>query len=236
MIIDKRMIGQYHLQSGDIGAVKGDGPAAWACRNLIEPPTDRFHHFLLWMLAADNDRVLLESTGEGNMAQTLVNIVLHAIFRTGEVGHAVAVGRLSMYDGQDVRFFRPRFVEKDKRRHAPAALTCYGRNSYGYSYITKLVLRALWKWASIMWHERRFRRLKASEVPYVMGEKALICTAAANVGYWLVGEMILPIGVEATPNAFEQARMDGVLDEIDPLTGDTVPVPEALYARAVRNR
>ncbi len=224
MIIDKARIGQYRLQSGDICAVKGSGPAAWACRTLIDPPTDRFHFMLLWMLTEDGDRVLLESTGEGNYAQTLVNIVLHAIFRTGEVGHAVAVGRLSMYHGQDVRFFRPRYVDKDKRRHAPPALTCYGRNSYGYSYISKMILRALWKWAGILWRERRFRRLHAFEVPYLMDEKALICTVAANVGYRLVNEVILPLGVEATPNAYAQAVLDGVLEEIDPETGEVIKV------------
>jgi len=215
MIINKDRIKYYRLHSGDIFAVKGSGPAAWACRNLIEPGTDRFHFGLIWMPTEDGDRVILESQGEGTMLETIADIIIHVITRKGAVGQAVAIGSLSMYHGMDVRFFRPVYVSADKRKHAPAALACYGRNSYGYSYITKMILSALGKWISILWREKRFRRLYVFEVPYIMGEKALICTVAPNVGYLLIGEVLLPVGVEATPNAYEQAVNDGVLKELD---------------------
>lgn len=214
MIVRAGEIDKLGLMSGDIFAVKGNGPAAWACRNLISPPTDRFHFGLVWMKTEDGDRVILESQGEGTWLETMIDILLHCMTKKGAVGQAIAIGRLSMYDGQDLRFFRPVFVPKDKRRHAPAALSCYGRNSYGYDYIAKLVARSLWKWARILTRERRFRRLEAMEVPYVTDGKALICTVAPDVGYRLVNEVLLPVGVTPTPNAYEQAVADGVLEEI----------------------
>lgn len=220
MILDGSKVAGLGLESGDIFAVKGSGPAAWCCRNLIDPSTDRFHFGLVWMRTEDGDRVILESLGEGSMLETVVNIFLHAMTKKGAVGQAIAVGRLSMYDGKDLRFFRPVYVSKDKKRHVPAALSCYGRSSYGYDYVAKIIVLSLWNWAKILWKERRFRRLNVIEVPYVMGGNALICTLGPSIGYLLVGEIILPIGVTATPNAYEQALRDGVLVELKP-EGDT---------------
>jgi len=214
MIIDKRAIRNLRLESGDIFAVKGSGPAAWACRNLIEPPTDRFHFGIVWMGTEDGDRVILESQGEGTMLETVVNIFIHIMVKKGAVGQAISIGCLSMYEGMDLRFFRPVYVEKEKRHHVPAALACYGRDSYGYDFIAKMIIGSLWKWAGIMWRERRFRRLNVIEVPYVTEGKALICTVAPDLGYMLVGEVILPVGITATPNAYEQALKDGVLEEL----------------------
>jgi len=214
MIIDRAEIRHYRLESGDIFAVNGAGPVAWACRTCIEPPTDMFHFGLVWMRTEDGDRVLLESQPEGTALEAIANIIIHAIVKRGAVGQAIAVGCLSMYHGMNLRFFRPVYVDRDKRRHAPPALACYGRSSYGYDYIAKIVLGSLWKWAKILWRERRLRRLNVLEVPYVAEGKALICTVAPDIGYRLVGETILPIGVTATPNAYQQAVDDGILEEL----------------------
>jgi hypothetical protein len=162
----------------------------------------------------DGDRVILESQGEGTIVETVVDLLIHIMVKKGAVGQAIAIGCLSMYDGKDLRFFRPVYVDKDRRHHVPAMLACYGRNSYGYDYISKLVVGSLLKWAGIMLKERRFRRLNVIEVPYVSEGKSLICTVAPDLGYLLIGEVLLPLGVTATPNAYEQAVKDGILEEL----------------------
>jgi hypothetical protein len=214
MIIDRKKIRGLRLEPGDIFAVKGNWPSDFACRRLIEPPTDRFHFGIVWMGTEDGDRVILESQGEGTIVETVVDLLIHVMVKKGAVGQAIAIGCLSMYDGMDLRFFRPVYVDKDKRHHVPAMLACYGRNSYGYDYIARLVVGSLWRWAGIILKERRFRRLNVIEVPFVTEGKALICTVAPDIGYMLVGEMILPIGVTATPNAYIQALNDGILEEL----------------------
>jgi hypothetical protein len=214
MIIDKKKIRGLRLEPGDIFAVKGNWPSDFACRRLIEPPTDRFHFGIVWMGTEDGDRVILESQGEGTWLETIIDLLIHIMVKKGAVGQAIAIGCLSMYEGKDVRFFRPVYVDKDRRHHVPAMLACYGRNSYGYDYITKLVFGSLWRWAGIMLKERKIRRLNVIEVPYVTEGKALICTAAPKIGYLLIGEVILPVGVTETPNAYEQAVTDGILEEL----------------------
>lgn len=215
MILTKGLIRRLELESGDIFAVKGSGPAAWACRTLIEPPTDRFHFGLIWMpVAEDNDRVILESQGEGTWLETILDIVLHLITKKGAVGKAVCIGRLSFYLGQDLEFYRPTQLLKKLRRQAPAALSAYGRDSYGYDYISKLIVRALWKWVKVCIKAKRLRRLRVDEMPAVEQGRALICTVAPDVGYQLIGADLLPPGMPATPNAYAQLVKDGLLTKL----------------------
>jgi hypothetical protein len=216
MILNEDTIKGLELESGDIMGVKGAGPVSWACRNLIEPPTDLIHFALIWMPVHEGgDRVILESQGEGTWIETVLDILLHAVFRRGAVGQAVAIGRLSMYHGKEVRFFRPAGLLKQTRRRAPATLSAYGRDSYGYDYISKLVVRALWKWLCITIKERRFRRLWVGEMPPVPPQKALICTMAPDVGYQLVGADLIPFGMTSTPNVYEWLLQQGALVELN---------------------
>ncbi len=215
MILDKSSISQMELESGDIFAVKGSGPVSWLLQNCVEPPTDRFHFGLVW-IPTDNgaDRVILESQGQGGWLETLLNLFLHVVLKKAKVGQAVAVGRLSFYHGQDIEFYRPTTLLKTLRRQAPGALSSYGREGYGYIYITKLVVRGLWKWLSIAAKERRFRRLRVEEIPWVEPSKALICTVAPDIGYQLIGADLIPPGITSTPNAYAKLVQNGVLTKI----------------------
>jgi hypothetical protein len=217
MILHKETICNLGLESGDIFAVKGSGPLHWACSNLIEPTTDRVHFGLIWM-PTDNslDRVILESQGEGTILETLLDIVLHLITKKGTVGKAVCIGRLSFYDGKDVEFYRPTQLLKKVRRQAPAALSAYGRDSYGYDYISKLILRSLKLWLSTGRKEGHFRRLHVEEIPAVEPGKALICTVVPDVGYQLIGADLIPPGMTATPNAYARLIQRGLLTKIEP--------------------
>jgi|SRR3972149_4098096 len=214
MIFRKESIPRLGLQAGDIFGVKGSWPSNFACQHLIEPPTDRFHFGLIWMTTDDGDRVILESQGEGSFLETLVDLCLHPLPSSGPIGQAVAIGRLSKYYGKDLRFFRPRFIGKQDRRRAPAALTAYGQLSYGYDYLVKLAIASLWKWTKILIRERGLRRLTVLELPYIGDARSLICTRAADKAYELIGQDILPNKVTATPNAYEEAFLEGVLEEL----------------------
>jgi hypothetical protein len=216
MLLGKDDIKQLDLQSGDIFACEGKGPLSWLTRRCIEPPTDRFHYGIVWLAADDGrDRVILESVGEGQKMETVADLGIYISTRAGTVGQAVSVGRLSRLHGRNVRFFRPRFVAEDVRACVPVELTAYGRGgSYGYWLLTKLAARSLAFWVRLVVRERRFRRLHIFELPYIERGRSLICTMAVDVGYALVNEDILPLGVAALPNAYEQAVRDGVLIEL----------------------
>jgi hypothetical protein len=216
MILTRESILNLGLESGDIFAVKGGWFSGWACRNLIAPKTDRFHFGLIWMTTNDGDRVILESLGEGSPLETVVDLLLHPLPKAGPIGQAVAIGRLSKYIGKDLRFFRPRFISRKDRRAAPVCLTCYGSRSYGYDYLAKLLIASLCKWTRILIRERRLRRLTVLEIPSIGDKRSLICTRAADKAYELIGQDILPNGVTATPNAYEEAFLEGVLEEITP--------------------
>ncbi len=219
MILDKSTIGHLELESGDIFAVKGSGPVSWLLRHCIEPPSDRFHFGLIWMPTDfGSDRVILESQGQGGWLETIVNLFLRLILRKSKVGTAVSVGRLSFYDGHDIEFYRPAGMIKRWRRQAPAALSSYGRDSYGYEYISKLVIKGLWKWLAVAIRERRFRRLGVEEIPLEEQGRALICTVAPDVAYQLIGSDLIPPDIANTPNVYTKLVQDGVLTKV----GETV--------------
>lgn len=53
------------LEPGDIFSTKGEGVIAWLSRNLMAPPTDRFHYGLVWE-KVDDDYLILESISKGD--------------------------------------------------------------------------------------------------------------------------------------------------------------------------
>jgi len=215
MILDREKIRPLRLKPGDIFAVKGKGPLSWALRHAIDPPTDRFHYGIVWMAAdGGRDRVILESIGEGEKLETKLDILLYITIERGTVGQAISLNRLSSLHGKDVRFFRPRYIDEDIRTRVPVELTCYSKESYGYWFIARLAVSWLRKWLEVLLRERRFRKVHVNELPYVEPTKALVCTLAPDIGYALVGEQILPMGMVGTPNAYEQAVRDGVLEEL----------------------
>lgn len=215
MILDKEAIRYLGLESGDIFAVKGSGPVSWLLRNCVEPPSDRFHFGLIWMpTEAFGDRVILESQGQGGWVETIMNLFLHLVLRKSKVGTAVSVGRLSFYHGEDVEFYRPVGMLKKWRRQAPAALSSYGRDSYGYEYISKLVLKGLCKWLAVAIKERRFRRLRVEEIPVEEQGRALICTVAPDIAYQLISSDLVPPDVANTPNVYAKLIQDGVLAKV----------------------
>jgi hypothetical protein len=174
-----RGYGDTGLQPGDIFATKGEGITGWLNSNLIEPETDRFHYGLIWLKCGD-DRLILESIGKG-----------------------IAVGRLSFYDGEDIKFYRVN-CPRGLRIAAPVELTKWGRSLYDYLLVAKLVIQGLWL---LLWHRRRIR---AEELTWSQ-DNALTCTEAVDVAYDAVGVNIIPLGTCPIPSAFKQAEVDGKL-------------------------
>lgn len=170
------------LQPGDIFATKGKGVLGWLNSKLTAPETDRFHYGLVWLKRGD-DYIILESIGKG-----------------------IAVGRLSFYEGDDIKFYRAN-CPKNLRAAAPVELTEWGRSRYDYLLVAKLVVQGLWL---LLWHRRRIR---AEELTWSQ-DNVLICTEAVDVAYDAVGVNIIPLGTCPIPSAFKQAELDGRIIEI----------------------
>ena len=178
------------LEPGDIGAVKGNGPLGLAARGLFAPYTDRYHHFLVWWKTADGDYVILESINKG-----------------------LAVGRLSMYNGADVKFYRAVNLDARTRERACEELTEYGRSRYDWLLYLRLAAFVIGTEARLLKAEGRFRKIQASEMKY-NEDGWLICTEAVVTAYRLVGWSLVPEGVVPLPCAIEQARLDGIIKEV----------------------
>ena len=188
MIIDKSNVPA--LEAGDIGGVKGRGPLGFAARSLFTPYTDRYHHFLVWWKTADGDYVILESINKG-----------------------LAVGRLSMYDGSDVKFYRATNLDARTRERACEELTEYGRSRYDWLLYVRLAAFVIGTEVKLFKAERRLRKIRADEMTY-QGDGWLICTEAIVTAYRLVGWSLVPEGVVPLPCAIEQARLDGIIKEV----------------------
>lgn len=176
------------LQAGDIFAVKGEGFLGRLSSRLMAPPTDRFHFGLVW-LKADDDYLILESIGKG-----------------------IAVGRLSFYEGKDVRFYRVDCPE-ELRTQAPVELTRWGRSKYDYSLILKIATQGLWLVIKHLVTGGKLRRIRAEELSWCHNN-SFVCTEACDIGYLAVGVSITQ-GICPTPSAFRQAELEGRITELE---------------------
>lgn len=176
------------LEPGDIFAVKGKGILGWLASKLMAPATDRFHFGLIWQ-KVDGDYIILESIAKG-----------------------IAVGRLSMYEGKDVEFYRVACPE-DLRAQAPIELTKWGRAKYDYLLVVKLVIQGLWLVLKHLIIEGKFRRIRAEELSWTQND-SLVCTEGADIGFDAVGVNVIPIEVCPTPSEFKQAELDERIHKI----------------------
>jgi len=170
------------LQPGDIFATRGSGLLGWLSRRLMEPENDRYHYGII-LQKWQEDYLILESISKG-----------------------LSVGRLSFYEGADIKFYRVD-CDEDLRAAAPYELTRWGRSLYDYLLIPKLVVQGLWL---LLWHRRRIR---PEELTWSQ-DNALICTEAVDIAYDAVGVNIFPPRVCPAPSAFRQAELDGRIEEI----------------------
>ena len=185
------MIEEFKLETGDIFATKGKGITGWASRKLVNPPTDRFHFGIIWKCLGDDDFLILESISKG-----------------------LAVGLLSWYVGQDIKFYRVN-CDEDLRFAAPDALVGWGRSRYDYWLIVKLVFGAIVALARILWKEHKVRKLRAEDLSSIYSwDSKLLCTEAAWVAYNSQGVNIIPYGVPPLPSSFRQAELESRLSEV----------------------
>jgi len=176
------------LEPGDIFATRGKGITGWAVRNLISPPTDRFHFGIIWKPLGD-DYIILESVSKG-----------------------VAVGLLSWYDPKDIEVYRVDCF-KYLRAAAPDQLVVWGRSKYDYLLILKIAFGGLFAFLKAFFLGSKLERLRAEDFPY--GENSeLICTEAVDIAYNAVGVNLIPEGIIPLPNAFRQAELDGKMRKV----------------------
>ena len=176
------------LEPGDIFATRGKGITGWAVRNLLSPPTDRFHFGIIWKQKG-NDYIVLESVSKG-----------------------VAVGLLSWYDPADLELYRVDCF-KYLRTAAPDHLVMWGRSKYDYLLILKIALGGLLAFLKILIKEKKLRRPQAEDFRYGQNSE-LICTEAVDIAYDAVGVNLIPEGVIPIPNAFRQAEIDGKMKKV----------------------
>lgn len=175
------------LESGDIFAIKSKGIIGWLACKVFNPETDRFHFGIVWLKVKD-DWIILESINKG-----------------------IAVGRLSFYKGQDIKFYRVN-CSYGLRRKAGATLTKYGRSKYDYRLIVKIAVGCLLAFFKILFTEFKFRKLKAEDLLSWRSDNSLICTEAAELPY-----RKLPLtnpNAPPLPSAFKQAKIEGRISEI----------------------
>jgi len=176
------------LEPGDIFATRGKGISGWAVRNLLSPPTDRFHFGIIWKQMGQ-DYVTLESVSKG-----------------------LAVGLLSWYDPAGLEFYRVDCL-KYLRTSAPDHLVIWGRSRYDHLLILKIMFGGLLTFFKVLVKERKPRRLRAEDFHYGQNSE-LICTEAVDIAYDAVGVNIIPEGVLPLPNAFRQAELDGRMKRV----------------------
>lgn len=178
-----------NLQPGDIFAVRGRGPLGWMIRNLIAPKTDRFHFGIIWKRLADGDYLILESINKG-----------------------LSIGKLSWYDTDKLEFYRVD-CPASLRRDAPKGLIDWGRSSYDYLLVVKLLFGSVIAFFKILVKEKKIRRLRAEDFPYGQNS-SLICTEAVDIAYDSVGVNLIPVGVIPLPNAYKAAEIEGRMTRI----------------------
>lgn len=179
------------FQLGDIGATKGKGVAAWLCRKLFIPRTDRYHYFLIGeYLPKDKDYIILESiTSKG-----------------------VTIGRLSWYRPGQYDVYRlgdP--ASQYLGRRAMIEATKFGRAHYDYFIPIKLLLGVMRLMLSF-----RFPPWLAQEIPYARDNR-LLCTELVNEAYMAVGCPLVPRKVCPLPSAMQEAVGKGKLVKIFPM-------------------
>jgi len=190
MIVDSDRIRELGLEPADIIAVKGRGLFGSLAKAVFAPVTDRYHHALIWQRTY-NDFIILESVSKG-----------------------LAVGRLSMYGGQDVKFYRAVNLDLETRERACDELTGYGRAPYDWALYARLLRNVVKAELNIIKSGHAPRRLHAHELPY-REDGWLICTEAVALAFRLVGWALVPDGVMALPSTIEQARLDGLVRELE---------------------
>ena len=175
------------LKTGDIFAVRGRGIFGWLHRKLLIPYTDRFHLGLLGdYVPEEDDWVILESIDRG-----------------------VAVGRLSFYNLEDLKFYTP----KDSTFGVQAALqaTKHGRARYDYGLFLHIIYYGV---KALITNYRRYRIFKAFyyDIPNKTNAR-LICTELVGEAYRGLAS-VFDNRYEATPANFQKQVDLGYIHEL----------------------
>lgn len=179
------------LQAGDIFATKGSGLIGKLARKLMQPETDRFHYGLILQYIEDeDDYIILESIGKG-----------------------IAVGRLSFYQGSDIKFYRVVDCPEIIRAYAPIALTQYGRAEYDYALLFKIIIQGFWLIIKHLFTEGKIRPIYPWELSWCR-DNYFVCTEAVDAAYDMVNESIIPDAMTPVPSAYEWARLSNIIKEI----------------------
>jgi hypothetical protein len=186
------------LQAGDIFATKGTGFFGWLARNLMSPETDRFHFGVVKQKIHYEDPIDGETTDDWEIIES--------------IGKGVAIGRLSFYDGVDIKFYRIN-CSAEKRELMPVMLTALGRAKYDYLLFIKIALEGFWLIFKHLFTEGRFRRIRYDEIRWAQ-DAEFVCTELVDKGSDLIDESLVAEEITSTPSAIIQAEIEGRMNEV----------------------
>jgi len=185
-------MGKIVFQAGSFGAIKGVGAAGWCSKKLLEPETDRFHFFMIFLYVEEyNDYIIIESYNVGLFAK------------------GITFGWLSKYKGNDVEIYSIADPEiASYGEYACYNLIEFGAAPYDFDLWGMLVLSGLCAFSKNVISERRVRRLRPDEL-YFCRDRKFMCTEVPQEGWLSLGYWIIPEGVSATPAGYKQAEVEG---------------------------
>lgn len=205
------------LEPGDIFAVAGQGLIGKLCRNLMSPYTTRFHFGLVIGRLGDLCKDLGMEIPVENVLELLDlphstteddYIILESINK------GIAPGYLSFYRGTDIKFYRPN-RPVDRRRLAALAFIKYGRSSYGYLQVFKIMIQGFWLLFKHIVTEGTLRPIYPWELSWSRNTGALICTRGVDLSYDVAQASIIPDEFCPVPAAYKWAEIMEEVSEID---------------------
>ena len=193
------------LESGDIGATKGNFPMGNLQRAIFTPSTDRYHFFLV-----------LDRDTANRLCEFLHLPLIEGSWGCVEsIGKGITISELTNYAGTDLKFYRVN-CDASIRHQAPVKLAGYTRSGYDYKLFLKLLVRIIaLEWRSLLTNHY-LRKLRAAEMP-CDDDSEFICTEGVDEGYDDAGFHLIPVKILGIPSAFREAEIAGRMTEINPL-------------------
>jgi hypothetical protein len=184
------------LYPGNIVFVKGSGLLGWLCRNVISPPSDVVHAFIL--------REYIPELGDYEFIES--NVAGPGGIIPKGIQHGLVYER---YSGASVEIYRvPDSVcSQADQALAPLGLLPCGNDTYDFFFFVKIVVqlpKVVWR---MLFQEHTIRKVRPEDFLFDPDKTpTAICTRAVWLAYMFVGLPLVPASVPPFPNAYMEAR------------------------------
>ena len=185
---------------GIIIFTKGSGWTGWLCRHAVNPPSDGVHAFIIRQYIPLFDDYEIEES------------VVTANFIPKGISHNLMYQH---YQGASVEIYKvPDSVcSPQDQEDAPIELLQYGDDAYDFMFYIKMFAQVPGIWLRMLFQEHKLRKFKPEDFTYNPGNTSTaICTRAVWLAYMAVGLPLVPPDVPPLPNAYMEARDQGLLE------------------------